>query len=468
MNDLLKTIQDLLKATEAGNYDARPSTLTQGAALQNEALATKMENVCHQDEDIVLQKMFPSETAKSNTWQFNRQLSYGDFGGSAVMEGQIGPENTSKIVRVAIPMAYYVDQRRVTEQSLLVETFDGKKSDERAAEDAAMKIAGDVEFACFRGAEDFSNGGTFDGNPDVIPKMTPGMHGIVLQIRQSDALKSTQDQMFSEFGSAESVVFNVGGTLTQTTLEDMRARSRMNHGKAKDFCIDPLVHATYNKITQGKERLILAGSPQEATGASLNRQWTANGDVDITPSRFLSGKTGVNPRNASVAVPATLVIASVTTSGIVSPFLINQVFQYFVTSSNEGGGESAKITGSVTILANGDEVTLTIGFPSSGVPRYYNVYRSLAGGSQASAKFIGKIKAPVSGTVVFHDLGSKIPGFVTGVLVEKGQNELRELAPFTRKQMPMNELTHPEIFYRFVCAVSLQPRKMALADNLAS
>ena len=40
--DSLNAIQQLTKAIEAGNYDAAPSTLTQGGALQIEDLSPVM------------------------------------------------------------------------------------------------------------------------------------------------------------------------------------------------------------------------------------------------------------------------------------------------------------------------------------------------------------------------------------------------------------------------------------------
>lgn len=470
MEMLTKQITDLLKTMEAGNYDAKPSNLVQGAALQREDLSPKMENVCFADQSIVLQKMIDVKPAKANTHQFVRQLSYGEFGGSAQMEGHVGPENTSEFARVTVPMGYYVDQRRVTEVSMLVDTFDGKKSDERAAEDSAMKIAGDVEFALFRGADDFVNGGVFDGNPDAIARILPGTHGAFLQIRQSDAQRITQDQMFAEFGSADSVVFSQGGTLTQSLIEDMRTRTVMNHGTADKLVIDPIVHGAYNKITQGKERVILAGAPQEATGSRLNRQWTANGDVDIVGSRFLSGKTNAaRPRTSSPATPATFTATSTTTSGLVTPFKAGQKYWYGVTAVNENGGESPMtfISGVLTIAADGDEVVLAIGAPASGVYRQFNVYRSLNGGSKASTKYIGRVAAAASGSTTFNDQGNKLPASVTGALIQADTWEIRELAPFTRKRLAETDLTHPEVFYRFVAQVGRSPRKNSLADNLS-
>ncbi len=466
--ELVKHLQDLLKAIEGGNYNAAPSSLTQGAALQREDLSPVMQNVCFQDKQLILTKKLNTESCKSNTWQFIRQLSYGAFGGSAALEGHVGPERTGSWSRVVVPMAYYVDQRRVTEVAMLVDTFDGKKADDRSAEDAAKNLAADIEFDAFRGQDDFSNGGVFDGNPASIPQL-PGMHGLGLQIRQSDALRQTMDNMFLEYGGSDSVILAVGGTLTQSAIEDGHTLSVMNHGQAEDLVVDPRVLSTYNKITIGKERIVLAGSAQEAVGANLQKQWVMGGEVKITGSRFLSGKTAPAPaRTTTPGIAATLTATSTTTSGVTTPFLAGEVYQYYVTGANEMGGEGGKkFASALTVSADGDEVVLAIGACATGTCRFFNVYRSAAGGSAASAKFIGRVLALAAGTASFNDQGNKLPGFVTGYLTESDTMELRELAPFTRKKLAETDLTHPEVFYRFLTLAVMQPRKNVLFENLS-
>ena len=76
--------QALLKALEAGGYNAAPSTLVQGSALQIENLSAVMNNVTFDESHIHLQKMLKVESCKSTLAQFDRQLSYGIFGGRKV------------------------------------------------------------------------------------------------------------------------------------------------------------------------------------------------------------------------------------------------------------------------------------------------------------------------------------------------------------------------------------------------
>jgi len=184
---MVEQLNDLLKALEAGSYNAAPGQLVQGAALQVEDLSPVMENVTFDDSHIKLQKMLSIKDAKSTLIQFNRQLDYGIFGGSAQYEGGIGEEDTSNYVRAIVPMAYYSTTRRVSVAANLIGAVDGKKAEDRSASDAAMKLSADIEFDSFRGQADFSNAGIFDGNPNAIADI-PNMVGVDAQIRMSDSL----------------------------------------------------------------------------------------------------------------------------------------------------------------------------------------------------------------------------------------------------------------------------------------
>lgn len=464
----LDNIQALVKALEAGSYNAAPSTLVQGAALQVEDLSPVLHNTTFGDEHIKLQKMLSVDSCKSTLAQFDRQLSYGQFGGSAQLEGNVGVEQTSDFVRAVVPMCFYSHTRRVTLASTMVATVDGKKSDERAAADAAKKIAGDVEFDLFRGRADFSNAGVFDGNPGAMPSVMPNIIGLDVQVRQSDLLRNTQDLMFNEFGSDQSVVIPGGGTLTQDMIQDASVRSSMNFGKADKLVVDPLVLAAYNKIAFGKERIVLAGSPQDATAADLRKQWVSGGTVSIEASRFLSGKTrAADPRSDGPAAPVSVAPASVTAAGIVSPFVAAQVYQYHATTGNEIGESVKTASVSVTIAVTGDVVDVTITHPASGVARWFNVYRSAAGGSAASAKYIGRVQlAAGAGTTVFRDIGNKLPGFVTGFLVEGDTMAIKELAPYSRLKLAQTDLSMPEAHFRFLSLAVMLPRRNVLIDNL--
>jgi hypothetical protein len=454
-------LEALKKAIDAGGYNAAPSTLSGGSSLQMEDLSPVMNVATFSDSMIKLQKLFKVVPAKGTLVQFNRQLDYGVFGGSAVLEGAVGQEETSTYVRAVVPMSYYVHIRRVTLQSTLVQTFDGVKSEDRSDADAALKLAGDIEFHLFRGKSAYSNAGAYDGNPLAMADQEPGMHGLDPQIRIGDVLDSAKDLMFSEYGADQSIQINQNGVLSQSTIEDIYARAQMNHGNPEKLYIDPLTHSAYNKIAHNKERIVLAGSPQAATGASLKEQWVAGGAISIESSRFLSGKTApARTRNGTPGAPTfTSTQPSSTTS-----FIAAEAYSYAVTAANEVGESTPSAAATVTITSNGNAVALAIS-PTGARALYYNVYRSVAGGT--ARKYIGRVKANGAVAVTFTDLNNRIPGFVTGFALDMRGLEISELSPFKSMDLARTDLTSPKAYWRFATGVVKLPRFNILVDNLS-
>lgn len=454
---MVEQLQSLMKALEAGSQNAAPGQLVQGGALQIEDLSPVMQNVTFDDSHIKLQKMLSSKDVKSQLHQFNRQLDYGIFGGSAQFEGGIGEEETSNYVRAIVPMAYYSTTRRVTVAANLVGAFDGQKAEDRSASDAAIKLAGDIEFDAFRGQADFSNAGVFDGNPLAVAKL-PNMIGVDQQVRQSDAQSNTQDLMFAEYGSDQTVVLSAGGTLTQSIIEDSAVRSAMNMGAADRLILDPISLSAYNKIAHAKERIMLAGSSQEASGANLRTQWTSSAIVSLEASRFLSGKTRpARSRVGSSAAPS----ITAADAGAAGSLLDSGNYVYYVTAVSMRGESMPSAAATVAVVA-AHKVTVTIS--AVGGAAYYNVYRSDVGGSAASAKFIGKIAQ--QNTIVFTDLGNRQPGSVTGFLLQANTLGIAQLAPYSKLKLAVADLSLPEAHFRFLSLAAYQPRKNVLIENI--
>ena len=469
MNALVENLQGLVKAIEAGQYNAAPSSLTQGGALQIEDLSPVMQNVTYSEKHIKLQKVLKIETVKSTLAQFDRQLSYGNFGGSAQLEGAVGMEETSDYVRIVVPMSFYSHTRTVTVVSTLVATVDGKRSDERAAEDAAKKLAGDIEFDVFRGKADFSNAGIFDGNPTLIPNL-PNMLGLDPQIRASDYQTNAKDLMFDEYGSNLSVVLYGGGFLTPYNIEDAHVRSQMNLGEADRLLVDPLVLSAYNKTVIGQfgantiqRTFINQGGVPDATGADLRRQHVSNGVVTIESSRFLSGKT--TWARTRPQAPGQAAITSAVGS-ITGGSLNAGNYYYVVTACNAAGEGSPSLISSAANVASGasGSVALTISAAPAGT-QFFNVFRASVA-VPAACRFIGRVVASYSGTTVFTDLGNKLPGFVTGFLLQTDTAALKELAPYSRLKLAVTQLAQPEAHFRFLTLAVFQPRKNALIDSL--
>lgn len=470
MATIIEKLNDISKALEAGIAVGPPGTLTQGAALQKEDLSPVMNVVTFQDKHLKLSKLIPVEKASGTMVQYDRMLDYGIFGGSATLEVSAGQENTGTYVRAFVPMAFYADRRVVSFASQAVQTFDGKKNLERETSNAALKIAADVEFDLFRGKADFSNAGVFDGNPGSIPLIMPGLLGIDPQVRQSDNLQSTQDLMFAEYGSAASVVIAVGGVLGQTNIEDGALRSANNFGEADHIYLSTDALASYNKLIYSNVRYVFSGPGSELqnTGASLGKQWTSNGPVELESSNFLRGKTQPPVKISALAPGIPSALGGVATG--TTAFVANQVYSYYVSASNEAGESQKSANVTITIGSNGQQVSLTISASGSGTTRWFNVYRSAASTvatTQVLAfKFIGRVAAAASGATTFLDLGNKVPGGTTGFLLDKRGMEVHELMPFSSVDLAQIDTSHRKLFYRHLCLAVKTPRFNVLFDSL--
>jgi hypothetical protein len=261
------------------------------------------------------------------------------------------------------------------------------------------------------------------------------------------------------------VVLSGGGVaLTQDKVEDAAVRSALNLGNANRLIVDPIALSAYNKITFGKERIVLAGSPQNATGGDLRTQWVSGGSVNIEASQFLRGKAKpARARQYNGPSAPTISLAQAAGGALPAGDRI-----YFATSFNEVG-ESAlsPAVAAITVVLN-NKVTVTITHPGSGTtPRGFNVYSTLAGGTAASAKFIGRVILTAgAGSTDFVDLGNKVPGFVTGYLIQGDTMEIRELSPYSRLKLAVTSLAIPEAHFRFCTLAVTKPRMNVLIDNI--
>ena len=465
-NQLLSTLTDLKKALEGGQYNAAPGSLTQGAALQKENLEKFMQDVCLQEKSLKLVKMLDKESTKAMNVQFDRTLSYGILGGSAVKEGQVGPQETPNWVRIYVPMCYYAFWGQLTDQAREVATFDGKKNDVRMAETAAKKLAIDIEYDSFKGWADFSNSGVFDGNPVATPLgQLYNMHGVDLQVRQSDSQINSQDLMMAEFGSSESVVIQCGTTLKQEQVQDASTRSAMNSGEADVLLIDPKTIGAYNKLSYNWQRIVLGGSAQDASGADLRKQFTSQGTVSVEQSRLLAGKTQGNQVRDNAPTAPTLV-AAVSSTGAATPttFVAGDTYIYKASGGNWTGEGVLVAAASASVTATGDIFTVTITHGGSNTASFFYVYRSDANGT--TVKYIGRVKTSTAATTAFIDLNNRVPGFVTGYLCQFDTMGLKEMQGFSSEKMAKIQLAETTAFTQWLTLCVYQPRKNVILDSL--
>lgn len=469
----LADLQPLMKALNAQGYNQAPSNLTQTGALQMEDLSSQLYNVTVREPMLNLQKMLGSpQKCKSLTYQFNRQISIGQIGYSAVLEGQIGEETTSNYLRVIVPMAYYSHTRNITLQATLLATFDGQSLEERQAKDAAFKMAQDCEMDLFRGRELFSNAGLFDGNPAAMPLKIANMVGLDVQIRQSNSIDANAvDLGFVEWGQNESIVIPVNSSLSQDVIENATLALILQFGelsKAQGI-IEPTALSAYNKLSFGINRFILSNAAAiTKTGTQLNSQYTSAGEISFEVSQFLRGKVTLQSNQlTSVNAPSTPTLAASAQAAGSTTFVAGQVYNYFITAANERGESRATAARTTTIATNGNSVTMVCTPAGSGAAtRWFNIYRTNAGAAAPTAKFIGRVASNGS-AVTFTDLNNRSPAASTGYILSKDTMEVRELLPYTRMKMAQVQAAQTESHLRFLGLAVYIPKQNVILDNIS-
>ena len=152
----------------------------------------------------------------------------------------------------------------------------------------------------------------------------------------------------------------------------------MNMGAADRLILDPITLSAYNKIAHAKERIMLAGSAQEATGA----HFVLNGPQALLfPSKLHVSCLVRLVLHGLVPVALLLqLVPAFADAGAAGSLLQAGTYTYYVTAVSINGESLPSPSASQAVTA-GDKVTVTITAVSGA--QYYNVYRSDLGGSAA-------------------------------------------------------------------------------------
>jgi hypothetical protein len=235
-------------------------------------------------------------------------------------------------------------------------------------------------------------------------------------------------------------------------------------GRADKLMLDPSSLSAYNKISQAKERIVLAGSPQEATGSHLRTQWTSSGAITMEMSQYL--RKQISPINQQIVGAPSQPSLSSADGGAAGSLLQAATYTYAVAAVNAFGEGPLSASSSVTPALAGNKVTLTIGAVAGAL--YYRVYRTAANVAATVAPgvlFIGNIAAGPSGAS-FTDLGNLSPGALTGFLIQKDTMHLGELSGFKKLQLGISQLSINNAYYRWTTLAVEGPRKNAIIENL--
>jgi hypothetical protein len=234
--------------------------------------------------------------------------------------------------------------------------------------------------------------------------------------------------------------------------------------------MDIVALSAYNKLvlqsTGNVTQFANMGNALTSSGADLRQQLVSGGAVKMEDSQFLRGK--YRQARVRAGAPAAPTLAAVGTPTIPAGLIAAGTYIYKVSAVNEKGEGAAAVMAGVA-LSGTQGRTFTIAPNGAVGTRYFNVYRSDAGGSADSAKFIGRIAYNGGANVQFADLGNKVPAFTNAYLLEEGNKEIaafHELAPYSQAKLAIQDLSEARAHFRFLCLAVYQPRKLVIADNI--
>lgn len=421
---------NLLKALSAGQDINPPANVAagDGFALRVESLERTLRNVTFRMEHIRLFKALPKLQAYNTVEEYNQIQSYGQDLDSFIEEGALPNETDAEYERNFNVVKYMGTTRRVTHVMSLVRPAHGNVVAQETV-NGTMHLLRATEQSLFTG----------DANVDPL---------------QWDGFQTLIERGPSTGGSGSpdsNIVDLRNAPLTEDNLIDssLIVHDAPNFGTPTHLFLNPRVHADLVKSFFPKARYDLLQKRDDGlVGLDIGGYVSPAGNVAFEPDTFIQpGRVaptailGANPPPAPAGVTA--VAGSTGTPTFArrdgnSTFTAAEagVYEYQVVAVSQGGKSAAVANASAaTVTAANNLVTVTIthgaGTP---VPRYYEVFRSVAGGSAASARLIGRIRQASGGTTTFVDANATLPGTTIAILFQMNLEAVsfKQLAPMVK------------------------------------
>ena len=330
----------LMKALSAG-FGTDAAQFTGGRALQPEDCETTLVNAMReQQEDFKVMNTIKKQPVKSTVHQFNMRTNAGGENFGFVDEGGIAADNNQAINRVTADMKYIQKRGEVTEQAIVVDTFENAFDAEKIA--CTLSVLKTAETACFH------------GDSAVIPIQ---FDGLIAQVKRAPIAKRN--------------ILDLRGKTIQTYGEaiftDMAGMIYENGGEANKVFYPNIVGQDIQELCRDRLRF---GTDDERMTAVFKVYPTLFGNLKIAddagPDKMFRPKNKVIPGGVSGRLPnkpATVALAAAAPPpNAVSKFAAEFAgeYTYAVHAVNEYGiSEATNATAPVAVAA-GQAVTITI------------------------------------------------------------------------------------------------------------
>ena len=438
----------LLKALAAG-FGTDAAQFTGGRALQPEDCETTLVNVMReQREDFKLMNSLKKTTVKSTVRQYNIRTDVGEADIGFVGEGEVAPDNRQDIRRMTKEMAFIQKRGAVTEQAVVVDTFEDAYEAEKFA--TTLSVLKTAEKFCFHGDSSVVPE-QYDGLIAQIKDVPDGKRKNIIDFR-GDTITSKGESIFTEMTE---LIYDQGGEANKVFYplalgQEIQAmvRDRLRFGTSDD------------------------------RGAIVIREFpTLYGALSIAgneagPNKMFMPKNAVKPigKNAPAAPTSVRLNAAAPVAGK-SRFLTgdagNYTYEVFATDKN-GISKGTKATAPVPVAA-GDVVSITIEPDSVNPGTGFIICRSAITG----AALMEMIRIPIGNgdTTVHIDHNEDLPG--TAEMLFLTEKKMQAVAEFYQlmlarlfRMFPWDRLVTPFIIALWGTPILKAPHWCGVVKNI--
>jgi hypothetical protein len=437
----------LLKALTAGfGTDARE--FTGGRALQPEDCETTLFNVMReQREDFKLMNCLKKSTVKSTVRQYNIRTDVGEEDIGFVGEGEIAPDNYQDIRRMTRDMAFIQKRGAVTEQAIVVDTFEDAFEAEKFA--TTMSVLKTAEKYCIH------------GDSKVVGKQ---YDGLLAQIRDTPIFQRNIQDL-----RGQSI-----GTVGEAILTDMATRIADQGGEANKIFYPLILGQDLQDMV--RERLRFGTSDNR--GAIVIKEYpTLYGSLSIAgddagPNKMFRPKNIIKPLGKDAPNrPVAVTLSAVATDnsqfgGTDAGNLIYEIFAVSEYGISEGVRAAAPVA-----VASGDGVTITIQPAAVNPGSGFIICRSKPSGT-VTMEMVRIGRDVTSANTTYLDLNDDLPGTTEMLfLTEKRMQvvaEFFQLLPMRLYRMyPWNTLVTPFIMALWGTPALKAPHWCGVVKNIA-
>ena len=405
----MREVEELNKSLTAG-YDYPPAT--GGGALRVESLEQSLKILTFQAKHCAFWQRVPKIPAYSTVEEFNQLINYGSNQGAFTLEGQLPNTNDSSYQRQVELVKFLGTTRRVTHQMTLVRTMIGDVV-ARENTNGILWILKSLEWALFNGDATMCYNGNVSGTSH---REGAEFNGLGAQV------------------DSTMIIDMAGAVLDEASIEAASQMLASNYAMPTNMFLSFGAHSAFSKSYYGNQRIML---PNQAVnggytvGTPIKTVATPFGEVELNPDVFLN--SGINPPTTIPAPsqgPSTggglysapdspvLALAETPLAGTDGVFgshgcpAAGATYQWKVTACNLTGESlpSAAVSETVTTAAlaaaNHVAMTITNSATMSVAPEYFNIYKTLPGGSVFY--LVGRIQAgsqSASGVTTWNDTG---------------------------------------------------------------